>query len=244
MSLPRIYSAINAVANALSACGIAKRDVNLDELYAYRSVDDVYGRIGPLLAANKLCVLPRVLRRLSSERTDSVGAVLTQVVVRVAYDFVSAEDGSAHTIEAFGEALDGGDKATAKAMQSAFKYALLQTFCVPLGPEDADASCHRLKTPLPRPRPPQGWQRWASEISALVGECESVEAIDQLQASHREYLLGLAREQRELYEQVGMAVAARRAKLAEKQPKARSSREGGRRNRVSAKEAVAEAACG
>ena len=42
------------------------------------------------------------------------------VLLRVAFDLVSVEDGSVHTVEAYGEALDEGDKGTAKAMSAAY----------------------------------------------------------------------------------------------------------------------------
>ncbi len=73
----------------------------------------------------------RVLERHASDRLDESGALLVAVSLKAAFDLVSAEDGSCHTIEAYGKALDAGDKATAKAMQSAYKYAVLQAFGVP-----------------------------------------------------------------------------------------------------------------
>lgn len=57
-------------------------------------------------------------------------------------------------------ALDSGDKATAEAMQSAHKYAVLQAFCVPAGPgEDADAQSWRLAPTRPLAQPDEGWAR-------------------------------------------------------------------------------------
>lgn len=214
MSLPRVYGAINAVASALAASGIAKRHINLQDQYAYRSVDDVYNEVGPLLAAHKLCVLPRVLKRQSAERADAEGNLLVHVVVRMAFDFVSVEDASRHTVEAFGEALDPGDKATPKAMQSAFKYALLQSLCVPIaGLDDADAASIRLKQPRHVQEPVQGWQQWTSDICDLIGSCESDDAITRAESNKRELLLALSRERRDLYDIIGAAVAARRQAL-------------------------------
>ncbi|GGE03075.1 hypothetical protein GCM10011515_23350 [Tsuneonella deserti] len=67
------------------------------------------------------------------------------VSLKVAFDLVCADDGSCHTIEAYGEALDAGDKGTPKAMQSAYKYAVLQAFCVPaVQHEDADSNSFRI----------------------------------------------------------------------------------------------------
>ena len=237
MSLPRVYAAINAVASALAASGIAKRHINLHEQYAYRSVDDVYNEVGPLLATHRLCTLPRVLKRRSSDRTDADGNTLVHVVVQMAFDLVSAEDGSTHTVEAFGEALDPGDKATPKAMQSAFKYALLQSLCIPMaGVEDADAASLRLKQPKHVHEPVQGWQQWTSDICELIGGCESDDAITRAQSNKRELLLALSRERRDLYDMIGAAVGERRqalqTRLKETKPKTKPPTTRSRRSRA------------
>ena len=46
--------------------------------------------------------------------------------------------------------MDSGDKATNKAMSAAYKYAALQTFCIPTeGDNDADATTHEVKAHTP-----------------------------------------------------------------------------------------------
>ena len=69
------------------------------------------------------------------------------VIVRAAFDLVSALDGSKHTIESFGEAIDESDKGSAKAMSAAYKAAMLQAFCIPVPQEDADARSPALGRP-------------------------------------------------------------------------------------------------
>ena len=157
MSIPRVYQAITAITGALARSGIAKLQTNEQDQYKYRGIDDVHNRLSPLLAEHRLCILPRVLERVCVDRHDAQGNLLMAVSLRVAFDLVSSEDGSKHVIEAFGEALDGGDKGTSKAMSAAFKYAILQAFCVPvLGYDDADARTHRLKKSNVVPEPDQG----------------------------------------------------------------------------------------
>ncbi len=117
MSIPRVYAAISAVTADLSGAGIPKRRINLEEQYAYRGIDDVYDRLSPLLAKHKLCILPRVLERTCTDRSGPGGDLLVSVSIRAAFHLVSAEDGSAHVIESFGEALDAGDKGTSKAIR-------------------------------------------------------------------------------------------------------------------------------
>src|SRR5687768_2004268 len=141
MTGPRIYRTINAVMASLTHSGIPKAHTNVQEQYQYRSIDDVLNRMAPLFAKHRLCVLPRVLERITVDRKSAKDEFLVSVALKVAFDLVSAVDQSRHTVEAYGEALDAGDKATSKAMSAAYKAAMLQTFCIPLvGTEDADAS--------------------------------------------------------------------------------------------------------
>jgi hypothetical protein len=217
MSIPRVYAAINAVAAELARGGIPKARTNLEEQYQYRGIDDVYNRLSTLLAAHKLCVLPRVLERVCTDRTGSTGDLLVNVTLKVAFDLVSVEDGSSHVIEAYGEALDAGDKATSKAMAAAYKYAILQTFCIPVGGvEDADASTHKLVRSSHVPEPVQGWDQWVADILDMVRICETGEAIDRVQNSNRHLLKALGSERPDLYSSLGQSLVARRTALAAK----------------------------
>lgn len=70
-------------------------------------------------------MVPRVVDRQTTERLSDNLQLLMSVTVRVAFALVSSEDGSTHIAEAYGEALDPSDKATAKAMSAAYKCAML-----------------------------------------------------------------------------------------------------------------------
>jgi hypothetical protein len=149
----KIYQAINAVQAELSTIGITKDRTNSQGSgYKFRGIDDVYNAISPLLAKHGLCILPRVLTRECVERSSKAGAALFYVTVEVEFDFVSAEDGSKHTVKTFGEAMDSGDKATNKAMSAAYKYAAFQAFSIPTESDnDADASTHVVQSqPAPK----------------------------------------------------------------------------------------------
>lgn len=140
---PKVYEAISAVTAALSIEGIGKDRKNTQQGYSFRGIDDVYNELSPILAKNKLCILPRILTRSLIERTTQKGGVLFYVTVEAEFDLISAEDGSKHTIRTFGEAMDSADKATNKAMSAAYKYAAMQAFCIPTeGDNDADAQSH------------------------------------------------------------------------------------------------------
>jgi hypothetical protein len=140
----KVYQAINAIQLALSKTGISKDRVNSQGSgYKFRGIDDVYNAISPLLAEHGLCILPRMLTRECTDRISAKGGNLFYVTVEAEFDFVSAEDGSKHTVKTFGEAMDSGDKATNKAMSAAYKYAAFQAFSIPTEADnDADAHTH------------------------------------------------------------------------------------------------------
>lgn len=216
----KVYQAIAAITAALSSGGIPKRQFNIRDQYFYRSIDDVVNCLSPLLAQHKLCVLPRVLERQATEQAGEQDQRLMSVMLKVAFDLVSAEDGSNHTAESYGEALDPGDKATAKAMTAAYKSAVVQIFCIPTVAEDADAASPRLKAPRHDPAPVEGWEQWAHDIIATIGICESREALGRVQDTHRDKLKAIAREKQGLYQAIGAAFTSRRQALDSPKPAA------------------------
>lgn len=153
---PHVYSAICRVIFDLSHEGIAKNNRNQQQGYNFRGIDDVYNVLSPLLARHELCVLPRVISREVTEKTNAKGTTLFYTVVHVEFDFVSAVDGSKHTVATVGEAMDSGDKSSNKAMSAAYKYAAFQAFAIPTeGDNDADATTHEVATRSAPPAMPE-----------------------------------------------------------------------------------------
>lgn len=154
--VPKVYAAIAKVMADIGRDGISKSRKNSQQGYNFRGIDDVFNALSTPLSKAGLCVLPRVLRREVTERTTQKGGVLFYVVVDVEFDFVAAEDGSKHTVAVVGEAMDSADKATNKAMSAAYKYAAMQTFCIPTeGDNDADGTTHEV-APRPTTVDPRG----------------------------------------------------------------------------------------
>jgi hypothetical protein len=215
MSAPRIYSAIAAITSELARSGIAKTQTNVTEQYAYRGIDEVCNRLAPLLAKYRVCILPRVVERASQERAGSDGSLVTGVALRVAFDFISARDASVHVVETYGEALDGGDKGTAKAMSAAYKQAVLLAFCIPVqGADDPDATTYRVKPgPAEVPDPDQGWEQWSLDIQDMIRICESPEALDRVQTTYRAQLRAASKRQPEVFAAIGAEMQARRGAL-------------------------------
>ena len=138
-----VYTAIAEVQSEMSTIGISKGRQNKQQGYAFRGIDDVYGALAPLLAKHGLVILPRVTSREVMERDTQRGGTLFYTVLMVEFDFVSAKDGSKHTVTTVGEAMDSGDKSSNKAMSAAYKYCCFQAFCIPTeGDNDADATTH------------------------------------------------------------------------------------------------------
>jgi hypothetical protein len=138
MSGQQVYKAIAAVMHDMAKQGVGKGQRNQQQNYAFRGIDDIYNALAPKLAHHGLVIAPRMISREVVERTTTRGGVLFYVTVEAEFDFVSAEDGSKHTVKTFGEAMDSGDKATNKAMTSAYKYAAFQTFCIPTEAQDSE----------------------------------------------------------------------------------------------------------
>ncbi|MCM1221552.1 MAG: ERF family protein [Lachnospiraceae bacterium] len=173
----KIYESINAIQSALAKTGISKDRKNQQQGYAFRGIDDVYGALAPLLAQHGVCVFPRVTERQCIERQTQRGGALFYVTVRVEFDFVSSVDGSSHTCITYGEAMDSADKATNKAMSAAYKYACLQTFCIPTdGDNDADATTHDV---APRPQPALMYPT-VDEFREMLSFCQSEDDIKTL----------------------------------------------------------------
>ena len=174
-----VYQCINRVQSALSKTGISKdRTCQQGASFKFRGIDDVYNALSPLLASSGLCILPRMLTRHCDERQSTAGKALFYVIVEAEFDFVSAEDGTHHTVRTFGEAMDSGDKATNKAMSAAYKYACMQAFSIPTeGDNDPDATIHEVATrPAPQPMPEEVVAEWLDDMkrTASVADLKTV----------------------------------------------------------------------
>ena len=181
MAYPRVYGAIANVATDIAKTGISKDRKNEQQGYKFRGIDEVFNALSPLLAKHRLIILPRVLTRAQTERTTAKGGVLFSVIVEAEFDFVSAEDGSKHTVRTFGEGMDSADKATNKAMSAAYKYAAFQTFCIPLeGSMDDGDKDHYDVAPrgvnpqtgeeAKAPAVPEGYDNWIADLEATADE--------------------------------------------------------------------------
>lgn len=183
MSAMNVYACIAAVSAEIAQTGISKDRKNEQQHYKFRGIDDVYNALAPILAKHKLVILPRMLARESVERQTQKGGTLFYTTVDAEFDFVSAHDGTKHTVRTFGEAMDSADKSTNKAMSAAYKYAAFQTFCIPTeGDNDADAT-----TPDATIRAtPIGFDDWLRDLEAVSDE--GTEALKAAWSKSQPYL--------------------------------------------------------
>lgn len=147
----KVLEAICKVSEELAKEGIKKDRSNTQQGYKFRGIDDCLNALAPLMAKHGLVIMPECLERTVQERESRNGGMLFYVTVKVLYKFYSIEDPSFFPAVVYGEAMDSADKATNKAMSAAYKYAVIQTFCIPTeGDNDADATTHELANPAQR----------------------------------------------------------------------------------------------
>lgn len=184
MTTPHVFTAICAVMTDIGVTGISKNRKNQQQGYQFRGIDDVYNELNSLLSKHKLVMTPRILSRSVVERQTMKGGALFYVTVEAEFDFISAEDGSKHTVRTFGEAMDSADKATNKAMSAAYKYAAMMVFCIPTeGDNDADAVTHDVagKQPAAELRPDFGLdgRGYPARVQKEVAKAKPISAAEQ-----------------------------------------------------------------
>jgi len=194
-----VYEAIAAVSGVLAREGVSKGRKNQQQGYSFRGIDDMYNALAPVLAEHKLVILPRVTAREIIERQSAKGGALFYVTTRVEFDFVSAADGTHHTVVTYGEAMDSADKATNKAMSAAYKYAAMQAFAIPTeGDNDADA--HTPESVVPKQLPALDVSKACKAIREAsteklavdyrdnaIGRCTSDADRERVQSAFQEY---------------------------------------------------------
>ncbi len=121
--------------------------------YKFRGIDDVYNALHPIMTKHQVFILPEVMDISRDERTAKSGTVLGFVSVTMKYHLTHA-DGSSVPISMPGEGMDSGDKATAKALSGALKYALFQTFMIPTDEvKDSESDSHEVAADKPKDKP-------------------------------------------------------------------------------------------
>jgi hypothetical protein len=143
-----IVQALSAIMAEVGA--VRKGDYNQGQRFNFRGIDAVVNAVSPALRRHGVVVTPDV--QSFDYGTVEIGKNRTpmgHVRVIVKYTF-TAGDGSSLTATVPGEAMDSGDKATAKAMSVAFRTALLQALALPTDEPDPDSQSYE-RAPVDSP---------------------------------------------------------------------------------------------
>lgn len=144
---PAIYEAIAGMLDDVEP--IKKEMRNQQQGYNFRSIDQVYDAVHPILAKHRVFPTCTILEETRTERTNKNGTTLFYVTLKNRYTFW-AKDGSSVPTESIGEGMDSGDKASNKAMTAAYKYAIFQLLCIPLNAVDSEQDDHEVMAPSPK----------------------------------------------------------------------------------------------
>jgi hypothetical protein len=104
--------------------------------FNFRSIDDFYNAISPLLAEESIICMPDVLEQTQTTIQTPNGSTQRFSFVRVKYTFISCIDGSYKSGVCVGEAMDSADKSLSKAMSIAQKTFFEQAFSIPTTPQE------------------------------------------------------------------------------------------------------------
>ena len=132
---PLIYERISKIMAEMPAIG--KDAENKAQHFKYRSIDAIMDVVHGLLAQHNVFYTPHVAsqdRQILDRMKEGVVVGKTVIVaLSIEYKVYCSEDRSEITVgPIIGEAMDTGDKASAKAMTMALKTMLLQLFCIPV----------------------------------------------------------------------------------------------------------------
>lgn len=117
----------------IAATGIAKMQKNQSQGYYYRGIEAAMNELSPLLVKHGISVTPSYSELTINERVKgdpSDGKATRFCTIKGSFKFESS-DGSFVSAEAYGEAMDSGDKAVVKAQSVSFRTALFQEFVIP-----------------------------------------------------------------------------------------------------------------
>lgn len=132
--------------------------------YAFRGIEDVLAALKPAMARHGVFCIPDVIERLPTERPLGSGKVMFVVDLCIRWTFYGPA-GDTLTSTCWGQGTDMGDKATQKAMTSAFKSMLMQTFVI--GDAASDAEAHEVPDTAHVPPPKtEGWDSADQEAQA------------------------------------------------------------------------------
>jgi len=141
--------------------GLAKKDKNTHQGFAFRGIDAVMNAVGPALRTHGGFIVPQVVDKTHEIMNGKLN------LVRISVSFsVYGSEGEPITGTVAAEAFDSGDKATAKAMSVAYRTFLLQLLCLPTDEPDPDSYTYNIADVATETK--ASARNWSTEIEALT----------------------------------------------------------------------------
>lgn len=124
---------------------VEKKQINTGQNFNFRGIDNILNSLHTIFKKHGVFASPEILEYKVDymPRNDASGkpsGQWTSILIKLRLNFKSS-DGSTTCSEALGHGMDIGDKAAAKAMSMAVKYALINTFLIPTA-DDKDGDAH------------------------------------------------------------------------------------------------------
>ena len=150
MDTPNLRKKLSSISAAVAR--INKTGTNTAQKYKFVKDEEVMARLNPVFAEHGVIIVPTQVVETRLEPYND--GFLCDLTVR----FTIYDTDSDDTIvgESKGQGWDRGDKASNKAMTSAYKYFVLKTFALATGDDpEADSSTDTLNANASYPRAPQ-----------------------------------------------------------------------------------------
>lgn len=135
-SKPTVVEAMHAAMKMVTSVG--KKDFNDFHKFNFRGIDTILDAVGPAFREHGIVTLPDLLTLEAEMVKSSKDKPMRLTTVTVKYTFIGpAGDRESTTVP--GEAWDGEDKGSSKAMAVAFRTALIQVLSIPTKERDPHA---------------------------------------------------------------------------------------------------------
>ena len=144
-----VHEALSTAAGRIG--GLDKTEENRQQGFRFRSIEAITAAVRPVFADLGLSIVPEVLSVDYTEVQSKGGATGWRCVATVAYTVTHREGSEQVRAVMVGEAVDYGDKATSKAIQMAFKYALTQLLVIGSGDDHDGATPEPVSATKPEP---------------------------------------------------------------------------------------------
>lgn len=130
------------LATALSAAmgdveAIKKDGKNTMQGYSFTSEAAIANTLRPIMSKHGLALVPTNIRVVNADTVQTKNATMQRVAIEATYTLMH-KGGQNLSITVPGEGMDSLDKAIPKALTMAYKYAMIQVFCVGRGDDPDD----------------------------------------------------------------------------------------------------------